>query len=118
MTSRTLRLPWPPSVNRIWRAVAGRVVLSDAARQYGIKAANALPTGHVEPLRGRLAVQLTMCPPDGGVRNWDICNREKIVCDTLTKQRVWVDDEQIDAMIILRGEPADAGRVDILIQEI
>lgn len=113
----TYRLPWPPSVNRIWRAVAGRIVLSDAARRYAILAGNALPAGLVEPLRGRLAVQLTMCPP-ARVRDWDIANREKILCDTLTKQRVWIDDEQIDAMLILRGNPDGDGYVDILIQEL
>lgn len=114
----TLRLPWPPSLNRIWRAVNNRVILSDAARRYAAAAANALPAGRVEPLRGRLTVTLQMCPPAStGAKRWDIANREKLLCDTLTKQRVWLDDEQIDTMLIVRGDSSEHGHVDILIQE-
>lgn len=116
--SLSLVLPWPPSVNRIWRAVAGRVVLAEVARRYGIKLANALPTGPVDPLRGRLFVTMLMCPPAGlKNRRHDIANREKCLCDGLTKQRVWLDDSQIDMMLIARGAPCDEGRVEMLIQE-
>lgn len=118
--SLVLSLPWPPSVNRIWRALLGRVVLSEAARKYGIKLANALPTGPVgEPMRGRLAVTMLMCPPMSlKNRAHDIANREKVLCDGLTKQRIWLDDSQIDMMLIARGASCDEGRVEMLIQEI
>lgn len=117
--SLALVLPWPPSVNRIWRAILGRVVLSEAARKYGIKLANALPIGPVDPLRGRLCVTMLMCPPMSlKNRDHDIANREKCMIDGLTKQRVWLDDSQIDMMLIARGAPCDAGRVEMLIQEI
>jgi len=113
-----LTLPWPPSVNRIWRAILGRIVLSESARKYGVKLANALPTGPVDPLRGRLFVTMLMCPPMSlKNRAHDIANREKCLIDGLTKQRVWVDDSQIDMMLIARGAPCDAGRVEMLIQE-
>lgn len=117
--SLTLRLPFPPSLNRIWRAVQGRVVLSAAAREWSSVAANALPRGRVAaPFAGRLAVTLLFRPPSSyGRRRWDIANREKLLCDLLTKLRVWVDDEQIDTLLILRGEPFEKGCVDILIQE-
>lgn len=117
--SLSLVLPWPPSVNRIWRAIAGRVVLSEAARRYSLKLVNALPTGPVDPLRGRLAVTMLMCPPaELKNRAHDIANREKCLIDGLTKQRIWLDDSQIDMMLIARGAPCDAGRVEMLIQEI
>lgn len=115
--SRNYRLPWPPSLNRIWRAFGGRVILSLLARDYIARCSNALPTGRVEPLRGRLVVWLHLCAPDNG-RKYDIANREKILCDTLTKNRVWLDDEQIDCMVINRGAPAGKGHVDVLIQEL
>lgn len=120
MRSLTLRLPFPPSLNRIWRAVLGRVVLSAAARQWSAAAANAMPRGRVPPpLIGRLAVTLLLCPPASyGRRKWDIANREKLLCDLLTKQRVWLDDEQIDVLLIVRGAAHDKGYVDILIQEL
>lgn len=114
-----LRLPFPPSLNHIWRAVQGRVVLSQAAREWKAAAANALPRGRVEPLTGRLIVTLLLCPPASyGKRKWDIANREKIISDTLTEQRIWLDDEQVDTWLIVRGRPAIKGYADVLIQEI
>lgn len=118
--SLTLRLPFPPSLNRIWRAVQGRVVLSAPAREWAAAAAAAMPRGRVPPpFEGRLAVTMLLCPPAAyGRRKWDIANREKLLCDLLTKQRVWLDDEQIDALLIVRGLPHEKGFVDILIQEL
>jgi crossover junction endodeoxyribonuclease RusA len=116
----TLRLPFPPSLNRIWRAVQGRVVLSAAARDWKVAAVRCLPTGRVPaPLVGRLVVTLLLCPPAKyGKRAWDVANREKLLADFLTEQRVWLDDSQIDMWLIVRGEPFDKGFVDILINEL
>lgn len=119
MRSLSLILPWPPSVNKIWRAVAGRVVLSLVARQYAKAAANALPTGRVVPIRGRVAVTMLLCPPAKlANKPWDVANREKIVCDVLTKQRIWLDDSQIDVLLMARGAPAGDGHLELLIQEL
>lgn len=117
-------MPWPPSVNKLWRAPKGlgRVILSQAARRYAKAAARTLPTGRVAaPLTGRLLVWLIMHPPtklaEGG-QVWDIANREKCLCDVLTRQRVWRDDSQIDGLVILRGEPYGAGKVEVTIHTI
>lgn len=113
-------MPWPPSVNRIWRAFGGRIILSKPAREYVKAAASAMPKGRVAPpLTGRLLVWLTLHPP-ASLRNkvLDIANREKILCDVLTKQRVWLDDSQIDCMVIQRGEPRGAGCVEVAIHTI
>lgn len=115
-------MPWPPSVNRIWRAFGGRIILSKPAREYVKAAACSMPGGSVAPpLTGRLLVWLTMHPPvklAKGGQAWDIANREKILCDVLTKQRVWLDDSQIDCMVIQRGEPRGAGCVVVAIHTI
>lgn len=120
--TRQLTMPWPPSVNRIWRAFGGRVILSAPARQYAKAAARALPPGRVvAPLAGRLLVWLTMHPPTKlarGKQAWDIANREKLLCDAMTKQRVWLDDSQIDTMVIQRGEPRGDGCVEVSIHTI
>lgn len=112
-----LTLPWPPSLNRIWRAVGGKLLLSLIARNYKRSAAAALPVGRVPPpLTGRLLVWMTLHPPlKLANARWDIANREKLMIDCLTEQRVWLDDSQIDAMVILRGEPSGAGRVELTI---
>ncbi len=119
--TRTLTMPWPPSVNRIWRAFGGRIILSLLARNYAMAAARALPAGRVPtPLTGRLLVWLTMRPPVklAKGRVWDIANREKCLCDAMTKQRVWLDDSQIDTLVIQRGAPCDTGCVEVTIHTI
>lgn len=117
----TYTLPFPPSVNAIWRAVAARVVLSAQARAWLKAAHNALPTGRIAPpLRGRLEVAITLHAPAAmGAKAWDIFNREKLLCDFLTKERVWLDDSQIDVGHVYRGAPdSGRGRVTIEIREI
>jgi len=115
-----LTLPWPPSLNRVYRAVNGRSILSGEARAYQARASRALPAGRVTaPLAGRLTVWMTLHPPVKlGARKWDIANREKLMIDCLTHQRVWLDDSQIDCLVILRGEPFGAGKVEVQIDNI
>lgn len=114
-----LSAPWPPSLNRLWRVFGKRIILSKAARAYKKRFPQHLPVGRVgPPLTGRLQVWLVMHPPQSLAASgqvWDICNREKLLCDCMTAQKVWKDDSQIDAMIILRGEPCKGGRVDVTI---
>jgi crossover junction endodeoxyribonuclease RusA len=97
-------LPFPPSFNHAWRAVARRIVLSEGARHYALEINNALPKGKVEPILGPLAVTVTLHPPRK-LRNlvWDVANREKLLFDCLTKSKVWWDDSQVDDCRLLRG---------------
>lgn len=120
MTRTLYRLPFPPSVNRIWRAFGGRLILSAAAREWKKLAVNALPSGRVVPLHGRLHVMLVLHAP-ASLRNkaWDVFNREKLLCDLLTAQRVWIDDSQIDHGEVIRGCIDDGpGFVEVIIEEL
>ncbi len=114
-----LVLPFPPSLNRIWRAVGGTVKLSAAARAWNEKAARCLPVGRVNTLKGRLAVTLHIHGPER-LKNvaFDLANREKLLCDLLTKQRVWADDSLIDKLLLVRGECAGQGFVVVTIEEL
>jgi crossover junction endodeoxyribonuclease RusA len=114
-----LTLPWPPSTNKIWRAVAGRIILAKLARVYKARLAAALPSGPVQPLMGRLVVWMTLHAPAKIGPVWDIANREKLLFDTLTQQRVWGDDAQVDCLMIVRGAPAPGrGFVELAIREV
>lgn len=112
-----LTLPWPPSLNRIWRVVNSKICLSLNARRFKKAVINALPKGPVIPaLTERLGVHLVLCPPANIADSaWDIANREKLICDTLTQQKLWVDDSQIDYISIARGKPFATGRAFIWI---
>jgi crossover junction endodeoxyribonuclease RusA len=113
-----LTLPWPPSLNRLYRAVGGRILLSAAARKYKKQLASALPSGLVSPLTGRLAVQMVLHAPAALGPLFDVANREKLCFDTLTEQRVWLDDSQIDWLLIERGAPSGKGHVTLTIREV
>lgn len=103
-----LVLPWPPSLNRIWRAVNSRILLSADARAYHKQVHNALVGLPVKPLAGRLHFRMDLFPPHKlAGKVWDLGNREKIVADALTKQRIWLDDSQVDEQHIVRGPAID-----------
>ena len=96
----------------------GRIVLSKAARKYKRALAAALPSGPVRPLTGRLVVWQILHAPESIGPCWDICNREKLAMDVLTEQRIWLDDSQIDCMMIVRGKPSGKGRMELAIREV
>lgn len=117
----TITLPWPPSVNSVWRAFAqgGRVrsILSKKGREYrdeGVKAVSGQYEG--EPMQGRLSVTITLHAPSQ--RSYDIDNRVKVTADTLTRAGVWVDDSQIDELTVRRGEIRKPGEAVIEIREL
>lgn len=124
MTLRTLELalPWPPSLNRIWRAVNSRILLSAEARAFHRRVRTAVVALPVDPIRGRVHFRMDLFPPHKiASKTWDLGNREKITCDALTKQRIWLDDSQIDELHIYRrtSNPAyPEGRAVVTIAEI
>lgn len=121
LNTRTLRLPFPPSLNRAYRAAAGRVLLSKPARQYAVAVRNALPPGRPERIEGRLFVVIELWPPAKlANKAWDVANREKLICDALTKAGFWRDDSQIDSISLMRWpyaetSPLGAARVTVTI---
>ena len=102
----TLKLPFPPSVNQLWRAIPNRgMVLSRAGRKYRDEAIYWIreQSKRTSPLEGRLEVLLEVFPPDR--RKRDVSNIPKAVEDAITKAEIiWVDDEQIDDLRIVRRE--------------
>ena len=114
----SLTLPWPPSTNTVWRNVAGRVLLSRKGRQFrkDVAALVAEQWGG-EPLAERLAVKVTLMAPDR--RKRDIDNHGgKALLDAITHAGVWLDDEQIDRLTIVRGENTKGGGCRVEIKEL
>lgn len=97
-----LRLPWPSSLNSIWRAVGARVLLSAGGRAYRVRAIEAVREQGAGDLglAGRLRVTLELYPPDRRARDLD--NHVKAVQDALTHAGTWTDDSQVDELIVLR----------------
>lgn len=118
-----LNLPWPPSVNRIWRTpnkgpLAGRTMLAADGREYRLAVRNTVANQlrAFPQLGGRLRVVLTLNPPDR--RRRDIDNSAKAVLDSLMHAGVYQDDSQIDDLHIIRDAIISPGRVFATIEEL
>lgn len=95
-----LDLPWPPSVNRYWRKVGSRVLISREGRAYRTAASYALVGA---PRFGRREVRavLRWQAPDKRRRDGD--NLLKAVFDALQTGGVVDDDSQIVDFRVIRG---------------
>lgn len=107
-------LPYPPSVNHYWRHVGGKVLVSREGQRYRSTVRSLL--AGTRPLEGRLAVEVTLFPPDR--RRRDVDNPLKALIDAVGKGGAYVDDSQIDDLRVRRGDVVDGGMTRIEIREI
>ena len=122
MSEMVLDLPWPPTSNTYYRHVSlkGRMatLISKRGRQYRKDIQRIIVAyGLTEPLSGRLKVEMELSPPDR--RRRDIDNYCKGLFDALTETgKVWIDDEQIDHLTIIKLPKCEGGKALIKISEI
>jgi crossover junction endodeoxyribonuclease RusA len=110
-----LVIPYPPSVNSIWRQYRGRTILSKEYRDYKTMVARLLGVNPV-PTKARIRICIYAYMPDR--RRRDLDNLTKVTIDILTHAGVWMDDEQIDDLRIIRAGIDKPGRLEIEIEEI
>ncbi|WP_407570713.1 RusA family crossover junction endodeoxyribonuclease [Deinococcus altitudinis] len=112
-----------PSLNHYWRHMIlktpkgpqVRVHISKEGRDYRRSVVYQIEqAGYPRtPIGARLAVALTLYPPDR--RRIDIDNRIKAGLDALTHAGVWADDSLIDRLTVQRGPVVKGGRVAVTI---
>ena len=114
----TINLPWPPSINHYWRRVGNRTLISKAGRDYRERVIAHVTYCHprLEQYTGRLSVRIMAHAPDR--RRRDLDNLPKAILDAVTHAGVWVDDEQIDDLHIVRGEVVTPGFVTVEVGEL
>lgn len=114
--SVSLGLPWPPSVNNIWRRVVingqPRTLVSREGREYREKV-RAIAYG-CKPLVGLLAIDIEACPPD--FRRRDLDNILKATLDALTYAGIWRDDNQVCEIHVRRMRPVQDGWLSVKVQ--
>ena len=69
--------------------------------------------GPSAPLSGRLAIAVTLFPPDR--RRYDLDNRLKAVLDSLTEARVWEDDRHVKIIHLEEGGIVEGGACRVCI---
>lgn len=112
----TIELPYPPSGNHMWKHTrGGKHYLADQARSYyeHVSMLVRYEQGASVEYAGRLAVTCHIYPPDK--RRRDLDNVWKVVSDSLTKANVWIDDTQIDQLILLRREVIKHGLIRVIV---
>ena len=95
-------LPWPPSVNRYYRHVGFRVLVSSEGRKYRMMAVSRLG-GAFPKQAGRLRLTAELYPPDN--RRRDIDNILKCLLDSLQAAGLYVDDSQVKSLRLDMRDP-------------
>jgi len=111
-----IHLPWAPSINRYYRTIGYRVLISREGRLFR-KNVCALLAGaggngpRKPPADGRIALCMDAFPPDRRVRDLD--NLQKPVLDALQHAGVYENDGCIDLLLTRRREVVPGGRLDV-----
>lgn len=107
MNAARISLPFPPSVNALYRAVGGRSILSAEYRAWKQEAGLVLAAQRPGKVPGRVAVTVELCAPDKRRRDADNAGL-KAVLDLLVSHGVIEGD---DSRFVRRAAVAwvDAG---------
>jgi crossover junction endodeoxyribonuclease RusA len=114
-TRTTVTLPYPPTVNTYWRYTpvgrSCRVFLSAKGRDYKKQIAGLLYG--LKPSHGRIQMEVEVNPPDR--RKRDLDNILKALLDSM-QGILYMDDEQIDCLIISRRGVVPSGKITISVE--
>ena len=112
-----LNLPYAPSVNTYWRRGRFSTYLSPAGREFKKAVAEYVAETNT-PKLGDARVKITMVIRPRSKRKFDIDNLAKSVLDSISQEGAGVidDDEQVDELHIIRGEPIKGGKIVVTIE--
>lgn len=102
-----LQLPYPPSVNRYYRNVGARTLISREGRAYRQRVETLLAERRILPTEGPLAVLVDLFPPDR--RRRDVDNAMKSLLDSLEHAGAYEDDSQIVHLETHKHDPVTGG---------
>lgn len=95
-SSQTLALPFPPTTNKYYRNVRGRMMISKAGRDYKVAVANVWKDQCGQIVTGPVWLSVVLTAPDR--RRRDIDNfAGKALLDSL-KELAYLDDSQVERL--------------------
>lgn len=104
-----VRLPFPPSINALYRAVGGRSILSGKYRAWKQQAGLALMSQRPGKMLGRVGVTVELCAPDKRRRDADNSGTKAVLDLLVAHQIIEADDSRflrsITAKWVDAGEP-------------
>ena len=106
-------LPFPPSINRYYRHVGPRVLISREGRAFREHVCAVLAAAGIKPLEGPLKIHIEIYPPD--LRRRDIDNVLKALLDALEHGGAYENDNQIVELEIKKLGKVDKGRTIVRI---
>ncbi|WP_338762046.1 RusA family crossover junction endodeoxyribonuclease [Massilia sp. METH4] len=113
----TLTLPLPPTINHAYgHRRNGTKFIRPALLKFRKAVADIVAEAGHRPLAGRLSLFVAVHPATRARQDLD--NRSKTLQDALTHAGVWLDDEQIDDLHLVRREVIKGGRVRVVITEL
>jgi len=109
-----LVLPYPPSLNRLYRTVRGRPILSREAREYRAAVQRQLAGIGLKATGSPVALSVALYRPR---RAGDADNALKALLDALNGL-LWLDDSQIVEIHLWRRDDKARPRVELLVEEV
>jgi len=108
MDSIDLKLPWPPTANTYWRRNGNRYFISEKGLTFRDKVCFSCRAykGNFKA-EDKLAVTILAYPPDK--RKRDLDNLLKCTLDSLQHAQIFVDDNQICELTIIRMDALSNG---------
>ena len=113
MTRLEATLKFPPSVNRYYRVLGSRVLISREGRKYRMMTVSRL--GGIRPIDGDLALVVHLYPPDRRRRDADNCL--KCLQDSLVHAGAMLDDSQVKILHVEMLDPIPGGKVYVLVEK-
>lgn len=109
-----VRLPYPPSANRLWTVFRGHMVKTEAAREYAGTCAELARLAGAKRTDKHVAVEVVVERP---IRTGDLDNRLKAVLDALNGI-VYDDDDQVVVIKARRVDRPGNGGVVVTVREV
>ena len=107
-------LPYPPSVNRYWRSVHGRVLISRDGRTYRTNVRTFVLQNRITMITDLVAVTIVANPPDR--RRRDLDNILKATLDAMQHGGILEDDVQVKELHLSWGEVVRGGSLEVKIE--